>query len=78
MMSLMCALTDCVSPNVTFTARRYACAVFAVVVCPSVYLYVCHEPICIETTGRIELFSHAGSFRRILHCVSRNIEYLQT
>ena len=28
-----------------FTARRYASAVYAVVVCPSVSLSVCHKPV---------------------------------
>ena len=28
-----------------FTARRYASAVYAVVVCPSVCLSVCHKPV---------------------------------
>jgi len=29
---------------VTFTARRYASAVYAVVICSSVCLSVCHKP----------------------------------
>ena len=31
--------------SVVFTARRYASAVLAVVVCPSVCLSVCHKPV---------------------------------
>ena len=37
-----------------FTERRYASAVYAVVVCPSVCLSVTSQ-YCIETTGRIDL-----------------------
>ena len=44
-----------------FTARRYAIAVFAVIVCPSVCVTVCPSVrpsvtsrYCVETTGRIE------------------------
>ena len=37
-----------------FTARRYAGAVYAVVVCPSVCPSVTNQ-YCIETNGRIEL-----------------------
>jgi len=42
-----------------FTTRRYASAVFAVVLCPSLRPSVCQSSTsqyCIETTGRIELF----------------------
>jgi len=42
-----------------FTARRYASDVFAVVVCPSVCLFVrpsVTSQHCIETSGRIKLF----------------------
>jgi len=46
--------------DLIFTARRYAGAVHAVVVCPSVCLSVClsvcsSNRCCIETTGQIEL-----------------------
>ena len=37
-----------------FTERRYASAVYAIVVCPSVCLSVTSQ-YCIETTGRIDL-----------------------
>jgi len=37
-----------------FTARRFAGAIYAVVMCPPVYLSVTSR-YCIETTGRIEL-----------------------
>ena len=39
-----------------FTARRYARAVFAVVMCPSVRPSVRHKPLlCVEATERIKL-----------------------
>jgi len=37
-----------------YTARRYASAIYAVDVCPSVRLSIT-SPYCIETTGRIKL-----------------------
>ena len=54
-----------------FTAHRYASAVYAVVVCPSVCLSVLlsvTSRCCIETTGRIELFFwHGGFLPPVLH-----------
>ena len=48
-----------------FSARRYASAIFAVIVCPSVT-----SRYCIETTGRIELvFGMEASFHPShVHC----------
>jgi len=67
---------------VVFTARRYANAVFAVLVHvfvrPFVHVSVCLSVTswyCIETTGRIELVF--GVEAPIPHCVIRKCGYLQ-
>ena len=51
-----------------FTARRYAGAVFAVVVCPSVRPCVTSR-YCTETTGNIELISGAEAFFNLAYTV---------
>jgi len=67
--------------SMIFTARRYASAVFSVIVCPSVCPCVHHKPVCIEMTGRIELvfgmdayfqLSHAVLLRILGTCISQN------
>ena len=47
-----------------FTARRYASAVYAVVVCPSVT-----SRYCIETTGRVELVFGTDASFHLSHTV---------
>ena len=62
--------TDVVASDAAsiFTARRYAGAVFAVVVCPSVRSCVTNR-YCTQTTGRIELISGAEAFFNLAYTV---------
>jgi len=63
-----------------FTAHRYASAVYAVVVCPSVCLSVLlsvTSRCCIETTGRIELVFLAWRLPSTCPSLVRRFLYLQ-
>ena len=62
----------------TFTARRYASAIFVVVVCPWVRLYVRHKLVLYRNnwTNRAG-FWHGDFSPNILHCVLRKFGYLQ-
>jgi len=66
-------LTTTIS-SVAFSARRYASAVYAVVVCP----YVHHKPVLYrkDWTNRAS-FPHACFLSPIPHCVIRKFGYLQ-
>jgi len=57
-----------------FTARRYASAVYAVVVC----LSVLHKPVLYENgSTKGADFWHSSFLPPILHCVIRKFGYLQ-
>ena len=63
-----------------FTARRYASAVYAVVVRPSVCPSICPSQagiVSIETTGRIELVFCMWASFRLSHIVLGKFWYLQ-
>jgi len=65
------------SPVHAFTARRYASAAFAVILCPSVRPSVCHKPVLYrnDRTNRAG-FWHGGFLPPIPHRVIRTPEYL--
>jgi len=62
-----------------FTARRYASAVFAVVMCPPVRQSVRHKPVLYRNdwTNRAG-FWHVCFLPSIPHCVVRKFGYLQS
>jgi len=57
-----------------FTARRYASAVYAVIVCRSVRPFYT-SLYCVQTTGRTEQFCHEGYLSPILHRAIRKFWY---
>ena len=66
------------SDVVVFTVRCYASAVFAVVLCPTIYLLVRHKPVLCRNdwTNRAD-FWFGGFFLPVPHCVVRKFGYLQ-